>query len=325
MNEYESLLEVRYALITDEPYNCYRRVYGTKQIPELYELVHGKNLVVALDQATNKTGMCFLDFDTNKVLAVLDLINPGFPSKQFYFNTLYSFIYNHIADESVSLFVYEIPIEHSKNARTLAVLEALRLFIRDFKACVPSLSKANMAEINVGCWRGHFLADDSKYKGRRKERKVAKEAAREEATCRAPELTNYFYRVNEPPDSCDAVGIAYGALAEIYVDAEHTIRRPNKTMPRKNIKFKQRIETTTPDRVVELLSTDFAFFSEAYELLEFNSEMTVEDNCRRYCGTTNRLGIIPIHDYKTAQELKWETGKELKPGEFYTVFCWRSS
>ena len=71
MNEYESLLEVRYALITDEPYNCYHRVYGTKQIPELYELVHGKNLVVALDQATNKTGMCFLDFDTNKVLAVL--------------------------------------------------------------------------------------------------------------------------------------------------------------------------------------------------------------------------------------------------------------
>lgn len=326
IKEYEDLLEIRYSLTTDNESNFYHRVYGTKPLADLKSVIAGKPLVIALDQATNKTGVCFMDFKTSKVLAVLDIINPGFPSKQYYFNALYSFMYNHIADEKISLFVYEIPVEHSKNYRTLAVLEAMRMFIRDFKESIPSLSKANMAEINVTCWRGHFLADN-KYKGMRKERALAKEAARQEAVCRAPEFRSYFYRVSEPPDSCDAVGIAYGALAEIYTSSEHDTRRPNKTMPRKNIKYKYIIEALDSDGIIQMLKTRFELFSrsDAFELLAFNTEMTVEDNCRRFCGASNLLGIIPIYDQKISQELKWETHTELKPGQCYVLFCWRSS
>lgn len=326
INEYENLLEVRYSLFTDDESNFYHRIYGTNTLKDLKNIIAGRHLVIALDQATNKTGVCFMDFDTSKVLAVLDIINPGFPSKQYYFNALYSFMYNHIADENVSLFVYEIPVEHSKNYKTLAVLEAMRLFIRDFKASIPSLSKVNMAEINVTCWRSHFLADN-KYKGFRKERSLAKEATRQEAICRAPEFRPYFNRVSEPPDSCDAVGIAYGALEEIYTSSSHEMRRPNKTMPRKNIKYRYVVETLDGDGIINLLQTRFEFYSrsDAFELLEFNPEMTVEDNCRRYCGTTNSLGIIPVYDRKMSQELKWETGKELKPGQCYVIFCWRGA
>lgn len=326
MKEYDSLLKVIYGLATDGEFECLHKIYGTDVIEELKNLITGKRLVIALDQATVKTGMCIIDFDTRAVLAVLDLINSGFPSKQLYFQSLYDFINNHFGEERIELFVYEIPVEHSKNIRTLAVLEAMRGFIQDFKNRIPSLSKINMVEINSNTWRSNFLAAP-KYEGRRKKREAAKESAREEAVTRAPSLREYFYATAEPPDSCDAVGIGYGALEEIYSKRTPEIRRPNKTMPRTNVKFKYRVCAVAQEQINEYLAENFPVFyeSRAYELLEFNDDLTVEDNCHRYCGTTKKLGIIPIFNRKIMQELKWETGVELTPGQIYIAFCWRSA
>lgn len=325
MIEYDELLFVRYGIADNPDIISVYEQYGTSAAPWLKQMIQGKQLVVALDQATIKTGMCIMDFDTRHVLAVFDIINRGFPSKQLYFESLYSFVNELIAKQNVRYFIYEIPVEHSKNYNTLALLEAMRLFVKNFKQRIPSLESAEMIEINSNTWKSNFLADPC-YQGKRKARKDVKESARIEACKRAPSLTLYFNSFDEPSDSCDAVGIAYGALEEIYSRTNKDIRKPNKTMPRKNIKFAYHIEVLGTEGVLDFVKLEYpiAYQNSGYELLEFNPGLKdVEDNCRRYCGVSNKIGIIPITDRKTMQELKWETGKEAHKGEYYFVFCRR--
>ena len=324
MTEYDSLLEVRYGLITDDVYGCLHRTYGTDTIAALKSLIHGRKLLVALDQASRKTGVCFMDFETQQVLAVLDLINIGFPSKQMYFDSMYDFFSTHISDENIGLFIYEIPVEHSKNRATLAILEALRVFIKGFGKKIPSLSSSNMVEVHNTTWKSQFLAS-SKYAGRRQKRELVKEAVREEATDKVPELKQYFYHVSEPPDSCDAVGIAFGTLAEIY-DGNLEYRRPNKTMKISNCKYDTRIVPMNMKEILSYVEHNFPFFynNSRVEVLQYNSTMPFEENCKRYCSANNgMLGIIPVMDSTATQELKWETGQELKSGQVYVIYCWR--
>ena len=322
MNEYDSLLQVRYSYAGDKDAIGYV-TSGSETIQEIKELIMGKNIVIGLDQATNKTGCCFMDFDTRQVLAVMDLINLGFPSKFMYFQAIYNFMSNHIADENVVHFVYEIPLEHASNSYVRRALESMRLFIKDFKKWIPSLSKTNMVEINNQTWRSLFLKDPC-YKGRRKTRRDAKLAAQEEAAKRCSDMAAYLYSSEDPPDSCDAVGIAYGALEEIYSSRDPKIRRPNRTMPKTSAKVKYEVIPLAPENLDEILkSRFFAYLPDHFELLEFNPEMSVEENCKRYSCNNSSLGIIPITDSKVCSELKWETGQELESGQIYICFCWR--
>lgn len=322
MIEYDELLCVRYSIVNDPDLVCSHEQYGTRVSPLLKQIVSNRQLVISLDQATVKTGMCVMDFNTRQVLAVFDLINAGFPNKQLYFESLYDYVNELIANQSVRYFIYEIPVEHSNNSNTLALLEALRLFVKNFKHRIKSLQNAEMIEINSNTWKSNFLADP-KYQGRRKKREDVKESARCEAIQRVPELELYFNSYTNPPDSCDAVGIAYGALEEIYSKSNPSIRRPNKTMPRKNIKFEYHIEALKVQDALSFAQKTFeyAFFNSGYEVLEFNSSLTVEDNCRRYCGASEKLGIIPVTNAKISQELKWETGQILHNKELYIIFC----
>lgn len=322
MGVYDQLLSVQYAYVGNENSAGYV-TEGPGTIEGIKACIQGKDIVVGLDQATNKTGCCFMDFNTRQVLAVMDIINLGFPSKFMYFQAVYDFLANHIEDEHIVHFVYEIPVEHSPNMNIRKVLESMRLFIRDFGKRMPSLSKMNMVEINIQTWRSHFLKDPC-YKGLRRQREDAKLAARAEAIKRCPDLADYLSRTNEPLDSCDAVGIAYGALEEIYSSVDPKLRRPNKTMPKTNAKTHYEIHALTVDQLMELLQTRFSvYIPEYFELLEFNPEMSVEENCKRYSCSTGCLGIIPITDRKTCQELKWETGQELQPGQNYYALSWR--
>lgn len=325
MTEYDSLLKVEYFIydICDDS-ECDLFRYGTDVIPDLKAMIEGKRLVVALDQATKKTGVCILDFDTRRLIAVLDLINTGFPSKTAYFESIYSFLSNHIKDETIVHFIYEIPIEHSKNTHTLALLESMRMFIKDFRHRMPSLSDENMVEIYVTAWRGHFLADKA-YDGKRKARNDAKESTRQEVCKRFNSLVEYAYKRAEPPDSCDAVGIAYGALEEIYSKNLKGFRRVNKTMQLKNCKHIHEIIQGTLKDILGHLKTDYFMYANSYEILEYNGEMDIEENVRRYVGSNRKLGIllVPDTDTKTNQLLKWETGKALADEEYYAVFCRR--
>lgn len=325
MTEYDCLLKVEYfiySLFDSSEKNI--SIYGTKQIPDLYAVLQGKRLVVSLDQATNKTGVCILDFDTRNLIAVLDLINTGFPSKQLYFESIYDFLANHIRDADIVHFIYEIPIEHSKNMQTLALLEAMRAFIKNFRYRMPSLSDKNMVEIYVSAWRGHFLAD-KKYAGKRKTRNDAKESTRVEVCTRFPDLAEFAYRRAEPPDSCDAVGIALGALKEMYSDVLPGYQRVNKTMLMKNVKTKYDIKCGRLPDLLELLKTEYFMHIDTFSILEFNGDMTLEENVKRYCGSRRNLGIllVPLSDIKTIQLMKWETGKALADNEYYAIFCRR--
>lgn len=325
MTEYDCLLKVEYFIydICDDSESDLFQ-FGTDVIPDLKAMISGKRLVVALDQATKKTGVCILDFETRKLIAVLDLINTGFPNKSSYFESIYCFLANHIKDEEIVHFIYEIPIEHSKNTHTLAVLESLRMFVRDFRFRMPSLSDENMVEIYVTAWRGHFLAD-KRYDGKRKTRDDAKESTRQEVCRRFTSLCDYAYKRSEPPDSCDAVGIACGALEEMYSQKLKGFRRVNKTMPVKNNSFKYEIIQGTLQEIIGHLKTDYFMYENHYEVLEFNPEMSVEENAKRYACNNRKLGIllVPDTDTKTNQLLKWETGKPLAEGEYYSVFCRR--
>ena len=255
----------------------------------------------------------------------MDLINTGFPSKQLYFESIYDFLYNHIKDATIEHFIYEIPIEHSKNTQTLAALEAMRGFIKNFRFRMPSLTDKNMVEIYVTAWRGHFLAD-KKYDGKRKTRNDAKESTRAEVCCRYPDLVEYAYRVSEPPDSCDAVGIALGALEEMYSKVLPGYQRVNKTMFVKNIKTTYAIKQGTMNELIGLLKTEYFMHIDTFNILEFNGTMDIEENVKRYCGSRRNLGIllVPNTDTKTIQLMKWETGKPLGENEYYAVFCRRA-
>ena len=324
MGLYDELLRVTFRLSTDSEDTLCHKVDGTQQIQIIKDAIAGKNLVVALDQATRNTGACIMDFDTRKMLVVMDIANLGFPRKQDFFEAMYVFLKNHIEDETIKYFMYEIPVEHSKNVYMRAPLEAMRQFIKGFKVRMPSLSKINMIEVPNQVWKSSFLVD-KKYNGRRKNREDVKESAREEAASRLPEFAEYFYAYPEPPDCCDAVGIAYGTLQEMYSATNANMRRINSTMPKTNCKYRKHIAAVTSESLVELLKTSFwQMYPDNYEMLEFNSKMSVEDNCNRYCSAMpGKLGVIPIFDSKIAQEMKWETGVELKPNEFYVVLCWR--
>lgn len=324
MDEYDTLLQVQYGIVDCSGNTFTHTIYGTGVLQDVKRAIAGKSLVVALDQATHKTGVCIMEFSTRKVIAAMDLINLGFPSKTLYFESIFRFLYNLVSNEDIKCFVYEIPVEHSSNLRTRALLDEMYKYIEGFSKRMPSLNENNMIAINSNTWKSHFLSS-SQYAGKRKARADAKESARIEAASRAPELRSFFYRTGTPPDCCDAVGIAYGALEEVYSAKNPTLRRPNKTMPRKNIKFKQEIVPMRPAEIATYLAEHYASYytSKQFELLEFNNELTVEDNCRRYCGTTKQLGLFPVSDPKTVQELKWEIGKELRPGEVYVVLCVR--
>lgn len=322
MSEYDELLKVRYSFIGDKDAIGYE-ITGSSVIEPIKALIHDKNLVIGLDQATNKTGCCFMDFDTRQVLAAMDLINLGFPSKFQYFQAIYNFLANHIEDEHIVHFVYEIPLEHSPNSYARRALETMREFVKDFSKRMPSLCKANMVEINNQTWRSHFLKD-SAYNGMRRSRNTAKLAAQAEAAKRCPDLADYLYYGNEPADSCDAIGIAFGALEEIYSSTDPHIRRPNKTMPKTSAKTHYEIMPLKVEELDGVINKMFkAYLPNDIELLEFNPAMTVEENCKRYSCNSYKVGIIPITDQKVCSELKWETGKELEPGQIYFAFCWR--
>lgn len=326
MTEYDSLLKVEYFLYNYfDAYSKGETTFGVDRITDLYNDIQGRSLVIALDQATNKTGVCILDFDTKELIVALDLINMGFPSKQLYFESIYTFLSNHIKNANIKHFIYEIPIEHSKNMRTLALLESLRSFIKNFRYRMPSLTDENMVEIYVSAWRGHFLEDD-KYNGLRKTRENAKESVRLEVCDMFPALTEFAYRRKEPPDSCDAIGIACGCLSEMYSTVLKGLRVVNKTMPIKNIKYCYEIKRGKAEEILGLLNTEYYAYSKNFEVLEFNTQMSVDENTKRYCGSNKTLGIliVPLTDTKTNQILKWETGQELKQGECYAVFCRRN-
>ncbi len=326
MTEYDGLLKVEYFLYD---YNDFgdegERIFGVGPIQNLIDSISNRRIVVALDQASNKTGVCILDFDSRKLIGVMDLINSGFPSKQLYFESIYSFLANHIKNANIVHFIYEIPVEHSKNTQTLAILEALRAFIKNFRHRMPSLSDENMVEIYVTAWRGHFLAD-KKYNGRRKLRNDAKQSTREEVCERYPILTAYANKRAEPPDSCDAVGIALGALEEMYSKVFKGCRKVNKTMPVKTNKHYYDVKQGTMSDFSKILKTEFFQYEKYFEVLEYNSEMTLEENAKRYCCNNDKLGIllVPPSDTKTNQLLKWETGSKLKDSEYYAVFCRRA-
>ena len=323
MTEYDCLLKVEYFLYEySDKGEC---IFGVGPIQNLIDSIGTRRIVVALDQASNKTGVCILDFDTKELIGVMDLINSGFPSKQLYFESIYAFLANHIKDANIVHFIYEIPVEHSKNMRTLAILESLRAFIADFKYRMPSLNEHNMVEINVTAWRGHFLAD-KKYDGRRKLREDAKESTREEVCERYPILESYAYKRSEPPDSCDAVGIALGALEEMYSKTFKDCRKVNKTMPIKNNKHYFKVRQGTLSDFSNLLKTEYFQYEKYFEVLEYNGEMTLEENAKRYCCNNDKLGILLVSpsDVKTNQLLKWETGKDLNDSEYYAVFCRRA-
>lgn len=324
MNDFDSVFQVSIYLADTGDVNF---VYGLRVIDSLQERISGKTLAIGVDQSTTQTGLAILNAEDDSLIAVLDLANKGFPSAYEYKQYLRTFIKWNFEDSSIKYFVYEIPLEHANNMYSRRALLALREFISEFPHKIKSLNTGNMFEIVNTTWKGHFLAS-KEYKGMKRKTEDVKVASMLECIKRFPDFQMYCAAFNAPPDGCDAVGIIYGFLTEIRSSFSRDVRKPNKTMPLKGVKYNALYEVSTVDSLADLLHQRLggAYERNDYELLEFNPAMSVDENCKRYLGSprTVTYGVMLVTDAKAGQLIKWEQGIELPTSKhMYVIICYK--
>lgn len=267
-------------------------------------------LNVALDQSTVQIGVCITDAETDELLGVADVCNLGFP-KTFDFKQYFlEFIKHNLFDARINIFFYEIPVEHGEDLHVRKVLNALRSFISDFPRYVPSLEDAKMVEINNRTWKTHFLASDI-YTGRKSKTKDVKQSAMEETIVRFPNLQMYCQSFSKPPDSCDAVGIMYGGLAEIRATFDPAFQRINRTMEQSTgAKYSTDCFISSFPELYDAVQSHSDFKQEHYgwEVVEYNPKMSLKENCSRWVSGHNRVAYCIARDTKSMQILKWEFG-----------------
>lgn len=295
----------------------YKRVEGSSSIRDLYEYTRNRDMVVAIDQSTIHTGMAIADADDDSLIAVLDLMNWGFTTKQNYYTALRNFLKNNLSDTKIKYFVYEAPLEHAPNFYTRRILQELRDYIKILPKHINSLSTENMYEINNLVWKKHFLKSDE-YRGLRSATEDVKLSAMVESIKRFPYLKSYIGHYTTPPDCCDAIGILYGFLKETRSSFSKNIRRPNKTMPNRGPLYDVSFVGCQLKKVKDYCSANI---HGEYEILEYNPELTVEENCQRFLSVSSKVGVLIVTSKKALQILKWETNITLKSSETILVIC----
>lgn len=304
----------------DEETRSYKGPYA---MPHLLDYTANRRINIGLDQSTTQSGLAVSDAETDELLVVADITNLGMPSKQHYKEYLAEFLYENFCDATIDYFIYERPLDHSKDGRTQDILKDLELFIKRAVAKIPGLKDAKVIGSNNRVWRTHYLKD-KRYQGRRQLREDVKQAAREECNLRFPWFNNQSSLFTSPCDSCDAVGLLYGSLAEMRSSFSRSVHRVNRTMEQaKGYKFEKEIFQAKPDEFTKQLESSNRVKNYGYELLEFNPSMSIEDNCKRYISNSTKVGILIVTDAKSSAIVKWESKSPLNPGEYYFIKTYR--
>ncbi len=318
MGVYDGLLRV---VASNKDYYQDGRGPVKSQILE-YALVGHPRVNVALDQSTSQIGVAVADAETDELLCIMDLCNLGFPDKFEFKHCFLDFMRNNIEGLSIEHFFYEIPVEHARNMYSRRVLNDLMSFIEEMPHYVQSLKQAQMHAVNNLVWKTHFLADPA-YKGRRKRTEDVKYSAQEEALKRFPWIGMHQNLFSKPADSCDAIGILYGAFEEMRSPSlGRSFIQINKLMengPRvKTLNYTDAIDVQEiPERIKRY------FFEQPYVIAEFNPGMSIEDNINRWCRNDNRPVCMLVLQPKAEQIVRWESKISRHEGQYYAVFAQR--
>lgn len=262
---------------------------------------------IGIDQSTSQIGFAARNADTHELLCMMDIVNMGFPDKESFKSAFARFLKLNLAGINVRTFIYEIPVEHGGNMYVRRILDDLLMFMSRLPGLVPELQKAEMLQVNNLTWKTHYLADPC-YKGLRKRTEDVKRAAMAETLKRyswARMPCEYF---PGPPDSCDAVGILYGSFEEMTSSFSPQYRRVNKLMPAKpRIKYDYRVVACPISHIRDFAIKEFKLGNEPLRLMEYNPDMSMDENCRRFVSNYKGTGVLTVTSSKAQSVLKWET------------------
>lgn len=320
MGVYDSLFKV--AATSPLETQCIYSTGPSKVVREAITCFDSIN--VAIDQSTKQTGVAVAEAENNQLICIADLCNDGFPSRQDYQYALRDWMRVNFAGVKIEKFIYEIPVEHASNMYARKTLLSLMDFVERLPKYVPSLAQAEMMACNNLVWKTHYLKDPC-YKGRRKQTEDVKFAAQEETWKRHPWTRPQRTYFSHPADSCDAVGILYGAFEEFtarYLGKQY--RRINKLMPNgPTVKRRQHICAIEPDKLADKCWEFCRLPLDRLHLLEFNADLTIDENVNRWVRNNIEPACIVVCDNKSQQILKWEAKLEKTPTQLYCIFCMR--
>lgn len=320
MGVYDSLFKV--AATSPLGTHC---IYSTGQSSIVRDAITCFDSVnIAIDQSTKQTGVAIAEAEGNKLICVVDLCNDGFPSRQDYQYALRDWMRVNFDGVRIEKFIYEIPVEHASNMHARKTLLSLMDFVEHLPKSVPSLAKSEMMACNNLVWKTHYLKDPC-YKGRRKRTEDVKFAAQEETWKRHPWTKPQRTYFSHPADSCDAVGILYGAFEEFtarYLGSQY--RRINKLMPNgPTVKRRQHICAIKPSQLADKCWEFCRLPLDRLHLLEFNADLTIDENINRWVRNCYEPACIVVCDNKSQQILKWEAKLDKTPDQLYCIFCMR--
>lgn len=321
MGTYDSLLKVCVTTPLDTD-----GVFGTGQVKVLRDCITAFDKInIAFDQSTSQIGVAISDASDNQLIAVADLCNCGFPSKLDFKLALLDFMQNNFHDVDIDYFFYEIPVEHGDNIYTRRVLNNLMEFIEEMPRYLTPLANAKMYACNNLVWKSHYLEDPC-YKGRRKTTSLVKVAAQEETWKRFPWTQQHGMYFPKPADSCDAVGILYGAFKEMF---SPNLGKPylqiNRLMSKgRSVKvMKDIIACRVEDIPTEVVKFNPYTATKGFSIVEYNPKMDIQENIQRWVQNFPGTACIVVINPKAEQIVRWESKMERNPDQLYVIFAQR--
>lgn len=292
------------------PYDC---------IPSINDYNPKEPLTLVLDPSSRQTGIVLGD-DRDNLKFFADFINKTCTVRDYscYLNQYIAMI---AKKYTINQFVYEIPFSAGDDI-AYSVLHSLEQTFDRFYRLIPTLTKDNMFPILPAVWRKTFFKDKC-YNGRKKERALLKEAAREESSKRHPEYAEYFHRTKYVPDSTDAIGIYHGFLEEYWYDRESNIRRVSKVNSKysRNTSYEYDIICDSPINLVKQAKA-YAPLREV-DLFAYNKDFKTAESCEIVMAQSHNVCLIIAFDKISTEFLQWESGIKPAEGELLAVRAMR--
>lgn len=277
-------------------------------------------LVLALDPSSKQTGVALGDMKGN-LYTFFDFKNKSCDLNEY--KTYLNDYMMRLSDKyKIDYLVYEVPFKKSNDV-AYDVLHNIEMTLRRYENVIKGLTRESMYPTLPGVWRKSFLAD-KRYTGRRRERELLKEAAREECSNRYPQYKDFFYATEYVPDCTDAIGIYHGFLHEYWYDRERQIRRVSKINSRysRNHLYEKSIVNEPFESIIKIAlnsaNRDVSIFA-------YNKDFTTEENCEIVTSQTNNTCALIAFDELSKDLLKWESGFPQQIGCMYAVICRRKN
>ena len=301
-------------------------------------LDRGRKYYIGVDASLTQTGLSIFD-DSLRLIAMVDIINSDLNETEFkaHFGC---FLRANFQDSvfAKSISERELTFKHGKVAAQLSELQ---------KYILETLVDLGFEVDNIQptVWRKWVLANP-KYTGR-KTGPAVKIAVMEEVLERFPKFDMYtgamkaYSKASQARvcDSCDAVGVLLGYMAECYVDSNIKFPRVNYTKDKDAIHKKiisyevlqngKIYETAMTGGYEAVRTIGEKFASEIQQrgatVMFMNPKMSIEENMQRVTSVTNKVVVLKPTQGKEVTALQWESGRTLIPGQEIVIVCFNKN